>query len=87
MDSSSSSSNKMVPQIFTLKSVFEYLESKDPKILTFQVNERFVMIKDPDNNSDWYYVVNQQGQIGYVPNSYVIYEEVSSDKHLNLPKY
>lgn len=71
----SSNTKKILPQIFTLKAVFEYTESKDAKILTFNVDERFVMIKDPDS-SDWYYVVNQQGQIGYVPNSYVIYEEV-----------
>lgn len=68
-----------VPQIFTLKSVFEYMENRDPKILTFNVDERFVMIKDPDKSSDWYYVINEKGQIGYVPNSYVIYEEVYYD--------
>lgn len=68
-----------IPQIFTLKSVFEYMENRDPKILTFNVDERFVMIKDPDKSSDWYYVINEKGQIGYVPNSYVIYEEVYYD--------
>lgn len=61
--------------INVLKSAFDYTESKDPKILTFDIGEHFVMIKDPDN-SDWYYVVNQQGTIGYVPNSYVVFEKV-----------
>ncbi|KPM11610.1 SH3 domain containing protein 7 [Sarcoptes scabiei] len=66
---------KSSPQIQILQSIFEYNESRDPKILTFQIDEYFVMIKDSDQSSDWYYVVNQQGQIGYVPNSYVVYRE------------
>lgn len=66
--------------IYVLRSVFDYTESSDPKILTFDTSERFVLIKDPDN-SDWYYVVNQQGKIGYVPNSYVVFEEVSTSNH------
>ncbi|OTF71137.1 DUF2013 domain containing protein [Euroglyphus maynei] len=80
MESTIKTSTTNMPQILTLKSMFEYMENRDPKILTFTVDERFIMIKDPDKTSDWYYVINEKGQIGYVPNSYVVYEE---NKNIN----
>lgn len=63
--------------ILVVKSIYEYNESKDPSILVFEADERFVLIKDPDHDTDWYYVINHKGQIGYVPHSYVAFEEVS----------
>lgn len=72
--------------IFVLKSIYDYNDPKDPKILTFDVNERFILIKDPDG-TDWFYVINTFGKIGYVPNSYVQFEEVSAlfiDSNANI---
>lgn len=64
-----------------LKSVYEYVDVKDPKILKFDAEEWFVLIKEPDG-SDWYYVSNSRGQIGYVPNSYVTFENELTPKEL-----
>lgn len=59
-----------------LKSIYDYKDaSGDDKVLTFDIEEWFVLIKEPDD-SNWFYVVNSQGQIGYVPNSYVTFDQV-----------
>ena len=63
-----------------LKSIYDYSDARDPKILTFDIEEWFVLIKEPDD-SDWYYVVNNRGQIGYVPNSYVSFDQVRTSMH------
>lgn len=63
-------------QNFLLRSVYDYQDNTDKdRILTFFVGEHFVLIKESDA-TEWYYVINQHGQIGYVPNPYVVFEEV-----------
>lgn len=61
-----------------LKSQYEYFDAtKDDSILTFTPDERFVMIKEPDaDNPNWYYVVNKEGKVGYVPDPYVSFDQV-----------
>lgn len=62
-----------------LKSIYDYKDGRDPKCLNFEADEHFALIKEPDG-ADWYYVVNSQGQIGYVPKPYVNFDGVFNGK-------
>ena len=71
----SDNNNNMNNNSIILKSFYECSDIKDPNILTFGQDEYFVLIKEQET-SDWYYVVNSEGKIGYVPNSYVTFDHV-----------
>ncbi|XP_017486876.1 PREDICTED: NCK-interacting protein with SH3 domain-like [Rhagoletis zephyria] len=66
-----------------LKSLYDYKDGRDPKCLNFEADERFALIKEPDG-ADWYYVVNSQGQIGYVPKPYVNFDGLTPRELLAL---
>lgn len=68
---------KTMMENFLVRSQYEYEDTNDEKVLKFGSDEFFVLIKDSDA-TDWFYVLNQNGQIGYVPNSYVTFEKVCS---------
>lgn len=69
-----------------LKSLYDYKDGRDPKCLNFEADERFALIKEPDG-ADWYYVVNSQGQIGYVPKPYVNFDGVRDSFAKKNSKY
>ncbi|RWS25809.1 DUF2013 domain containing protein-like protein, partial [Leptotrombidium deliense] len=50
-----------------VKALYDY-QAVDSKVLNFQTNDRFIVIK---HSNEWLYVINGNGQLGYVPANYV----------------
>lgn len=59
----------MTSTLIVVKSLYEF-ESSDLKVLSFGVEEWFIVIKLTKPN-EWLYVVNFKGRLGYIPANYV----------------
>lgn len=54
-----------------LQALYDYEDSSSERTLNFKTNDEFFIYRDVADKKSWYLVINNTGDLGYVPCNYV----------------
>ncbi|XP_023223011.1 NCK-interacting protein with SH3 domain-like [Centruroides sculpturatus] len=58
--------------------------SRYKNVLDFTVGERFAVLEENNDDENWCYAINKQGNIGYIPKSYIEMEQLTMVEAVNF---